>query len=226
MNWIEKIGSLAKEIFKPKKPDMIITAEQLRNICTDMNSKRATEMAALLDELAKKYLVKSIDEFEEFLANVLQESLEFKHKTENMHYQAVTLTKVWPSRFPTISAAMHYARQPEKLANYVYQGRMGNNQPGDGWRFSGAGFFGLTGRETHTKYAAYIKKPVEETASLVRSSDYFALDSAFWFFYILKDLRDEAIADDFVGICKSINGGLIGYKDRKFYLDRVQKFLK
>lgn len=216
---------LAALIKNQKPKPMLITADQLRKICQTLLPKRAGELADLLNELAEKYGVKTKDEFEEFLANVAQESGEFAHKTENMYYQAQTIVKVWPSRFPNLAAAMPYAKQPEKLANNVYHGRMGNNQPGDGWRFRGGGFIGLTGRETYTKYAAYLKKPVEETADLVRTTDRYALDSAFWFFYVLKGLRDESERDEFVGIVKSINGGLIGFKDRQFYYDRVKKYL-
>ncbi len=99
---------------------------------------------------------------------------------------------------------------------------MGNNQPGDGWRFRGGGYIGLTGREVYGKYAAYIGKEIGEAADLVRSRDYYALDSAFWFFYVLKGLKDEAVKDDFIGIVKSINGGTIGLKDRQFYYDRIK----
>lgn len=219
------LNRVAVEPFKPQTKPMLITADQLRKICTSMNSKRAGEIAALLNELGEKYGVQNTDEFDEFLANLAQESLEFQHKTENMYYQAATIMKVWPSRFKTLSAAMSYAKAPEKLANNVYHGRMGNNQPGDGWRFRGGGFIGLTGREMYTKYAAYLKKPVEETADLVRTTDRYALDSAFWFFYVLKGLKDESVRDEFVGIVRSINGGLIGLKDRQFYYDRVKKYL-
>lgn len=205
---------------------MLITPEQLKLIGTKFTTARAIELAGLLNDACKRYGVKSIDEFDEFLANLLQESLECSHKTENMNYRAITMTKVWPSRFPTIASAQPFARNPEALANNVYGGRMGNNQPGDGWRFRGGGYIGLTGREVYTKYAKYIGKSVEETADLVRSTDYYALDSAFWFFYILKSLRDEAINDDFIGIVRSINGGTIGLKDRQFYYYRCKAVFK
>jgi putative chitinase len=209
-----------------KNSAMLITPQQLKDICTHMGLDRATKMAALLNELCEKYGVKNQDVFEEFLANVLQESLEFQHKVENMNYRAETLMKVWPSRFPTMAIAGEYARNPEKLANKVYGGRMGNNQPGDGYKFKGGGFIGLTGREVYTKYAAYLNEPVEQVAQKVQIDDRYALDSAFWFFCILKDLEDEAIKDDFIGIVKSINGGTIGLKDRQFYYARVKSVMK
>ena len=204
---------------------VLITPEQLDQVTTTLNKERCKQLAELLNAACDRYGIKAFDEFDEFLANLLQESLECNHKTENMNYRAVTLVKVWKGRF-TAATAPAYAMQPEKLANFVYGGRMGNNQPGDGWRFRGGGYIGLTGREVYGKYAAYIGKEIGEAADLVRSQDYYALDSAFWFFYVLKGLKDESIRDEFLGIVKSINGGTIGLKDRQFYYDRIKAVVK
>lgn len=209
----------------------MITAQQLKKIGTGLNSARCEQLAELLNAACVRYGVTTFTQFDEFLANLFQESLEFNHKTENMNYRAQTMADTWPSRFSKTKTrpyvpndlAISLQRNPEALANNVYGGRMGNKLPGDGWRFRGGGFIGLTGREVYTKYAAYIGKPVEETADLVRSQDYYALDSAFWFFYVLKGLKGKAEANDFIGIVKSINGGTIGLKDRLFYMERIRR---
>ncbi len=214
--WIARIGL---QIFKPK--NMLITPEQLQQVTDTLNCTRCLELTNMLNAGCERYGVKTMDEFDEFLANLLQESGECNHKTENMNYRAETLVKVWPNRFsPT--TAIGYAHQPEKLANLVYGNRMGNNQPGDGWRFRGGGYIGLTGREVYGKYAAYIGQEIGHTADLVRSDDYYALDSAFWFFYVLKGLKDESVRDEFIGIVKSINGGTVGLKTRQYYYDRIK----
>jgi len=216
------IGKLIDKIFK--KP-MLITPEQLRQIEPRLTPTRAKEMADLLNEICPKYGISTIDVFEEFLANVMQESGAFSHKVENMNYSALRITEVWPSRFKTLAEAKPYARNPQLLANKVYGGRMGNDTKNDGWIFRGGGFIGLTGREVYTLYAKYIGKPVEETAELVRTTDRFALDSACWFFSTLKGLNDEAERDEFLKIVKSINGGYIGLKDRQKYYDKVKQVL-
>jgi putative chitinase len=71
---------------------------------------------------------------------------------ENLNYSAKRLTQVWPSRFPSIAAATPYANNPQKLANKVYGGRMGNVAPDDGWRYRGRGFVQITGRDNYAKY--------------------------------------------------------------------------
>ena len=85
-----------------------------------------------------------------FLAQLGHESNGLTHKEENLNYSAKRLTEIWPSRFPTLDSAKPFAFNPEKLANKVYGGRMGNTEPGDGYRYRGRGYIQLTGRETYT----------------------------------------------------------------------------
>ena len=51
-----------------------------------------------------------------FLAQVGHESGGFRVTTEDLHYRAEALTRVWPQRFPP-GVAESYAMQPEKIAN-------------------------------------------------------------------------------------------------------------
>jgi len=204
----------------------LITAEQLKLVATTLTLERCKVMAELLNVLGTKYGITDKGVFHEFLANVVQESGEFKHKEENMNYRASTLQKVWVSRFPTLESTVGYVFNGKNLANKVYGDRMGNVKgTDDGWNFRGGGFIGLTGREVYTKYAKYINEKVETAAELVRTTDKYALDSAYWFFCILKDLEDEAAKNDIIGIIKSINGGLIGKDVRLMYYERCKKFV-
>ena len=203
----------------------LITKEQLKQIAPTLSDERAAYMADLLNEICPNYGIDTLDKFHEFLANVVQESGEFSHKVENMNYSANRLFAVWPSRFKNLFEAQKYARKPVELSNFVYGGRMGNNQPNDGWDFRGGGFIGLTGREVYTKYGNYIDKDPFLSAQLVRSEDYYALDSAAWFFSVLKGLNDEAERDEWRKVVKSINGGFIGMDVRAKYYERVKQVL-
>jgi len=80
---------------------------------------------------------------------------------ENMSYSARRMTEVWPSRFPDLESARPYARNPEALANRVYGGRLGNTQPGDGWRYRGRGLVQITGRANYAKVGRLIGVDLE-----------------------------------------------------------------
>jgi putative chitinase len=212
---------------------ILITGPQLKLIAPSLSLQRAETIAGLLNETCPKYGMDTLDEFKEFLANIVQESGEFSAMVENMNYTAERLAQVWPHRF-SISSKPPYLpnalakslhRKPVDIANNVYGGRMGNNQPNDGWDFRGGGPIGLTGREVYTKYGKHIGKDPVMAAQLVRTDLRYAIDSACWFFSVLKGLNDEAERDEWLKIVKSINGGTIGLSDRNRYMARVNQIL-
>lgn len=72
---------------------------------------------------------------------------------ESLNYTtAARIRSVWPSRFASVTAAQPYVRKSRDLANFVYNGRMGN-RPGsdDGWQYRGRGQVHLTGRANYGK---------------------------------------------------------------------------
>lgn len=77
------------------------------------------------------------------------ESMGFQFMQERLSYSAKRLMQVWPRRYPTLAIANQFARNPEKLANHTYGGRMGNTRPGDGYRYRGRGWLQLTGRKNY-----------------------------------------------------------------------------
>lgn len=219
------ISKFATEPIK-NKPMQLVTGQQLKAITTTLNTERCNELAELLNEKCEEYGVKTIDEFSEFLANITQESGEYRHKTEDMSYSAKRIVQLFPKRFPTLAAALPYAHNPKSFANKLYGDRYGN-RPGtdDGWNLRGGGFIGLTFYDTWKKYADYKKQTVEQVSDYARNSDEGAMDSAFWFFYVLKNLKQQAVDDNFIGIVKSINGGTIGLSTRQQYYNRIKHFI-
>lgn len=211
---------------------MLITTDQLRKIATTLSAVKSQEMTDLINDLCVKYGCTSTLSFRMFLANVIQESGEFGLKSENMNYRTADRIKaVWPGRFPTIESATPFVKYPQALANKAYGGRMGNTAPNDGWLYRGAGFIGITGKELYSKYAAYIKLPVEQAAELMRTTDQYALDSALWFFCVYKKLIPVAETGNFKGVCSFINTGsikkpAIGMDVRQKYFDRINEVLK
>jgi putative chitinase len=185
----------------------------------------------LLPAAFEKYEINGLLRASNFLGQIAHESGDFTIKTESMNYSTPQrIVDVWPSRFNLDGSggkknANDYIKNQEKLANEVYGGRMGNDEPGDGFRFRGGGFLQLTGKESYKGYAKYLDKTVGETADLLRSDNFYALDAALWEYCInmkLNTVADLGVDDENIKkITKKINGGYVGLEDRK---SKVKKY--
>jgi putative chitinase len=170
----------------------------------------------LIPEVQEKFEVNTVLRLAHFLAQASHESGGFKLVNENLNYGAKGLLAIFPKYFDATSAAA-YERKPEKIANKVYGGRMGNGPEatGDGWKFHGRGYIQLTG---HDNYAAFAKAIGEDTVAnpdLVATK--YPLASAAWFWSKngLNAIADTGSGDEVVvKITKRVNGGIIGLDDR------------
>jgi putative chitinase len=152
-----------------------------------------------------------------FLAQAGHESGGFRVVNENLNYSAKGLQGIFKKYFPSEAIALDYAKKPQKIANRVYGGRMGNGNEasGDGYKFRGRGYIQLTGRDNYTSFGKSIGKPIEETPDLVATE--YALASAAWFWSKnnLNKIADTGATDAAVTmITKRVNGGTIGLADR------------
>lgn len=197
--------------------------------------KIPSAIAAIFPAAFSKYEVNSPLRAAHFLAQIAHESGDFTIKTESMGYSTpARIVEIWPSRFNLDGSggkknANEYVKNQEKLAEAVYGGRMGNNNPGDGFRFRGGGWLQLTGKDAYKGYAAYLGKTVEETADLLRTENHYALDAACWEYCInmkLNRVADQGTSDDIVKkITKVVNGGYIGLADRISHFKLYHKLL-
>jgi len=153
-----------------------------------------------------------------FLAQTSHESGGFKTIRENLNYSAKGLRSIFPKYFPTDLIALSYERKPEKIANKVYANRMGNGDEssGDGWKFRGAGYIQLTGKNNFEAFGKSIKQDLILHPEAVAIE--YPLLSAAWFFSKngLHKIADEGATDAVVTkITKRVNGGTIGLADRQ-----------
>jgi len=152
-----------------------------------------------------------------FLAQAGHESGGFKAVNENLNYGAKGLLGIFKKYFPTPEKAALYERKPEKIANLVYGGRMGNGPEatGDGYKFRGRGFIQLTGRDNYVAFSKSINEDLTMTPDLVATK--YPLLSAAWFFHKngLHKIADKGATDAVVTeVTKRVNGGTIGLPDR------------
>lgn len=160
-------------------------------------------------------------EIDDFLGQILHESDGLQHLTEQMHYSAERLTVVWPSRFPTVNDARPYANNPEALANKVYGGRMGNNEPGDGWRYRARTPLGITGKDNYQWLGDLLGQDLVSLPELLEQPRY-ALEAciAWW-----EGKIPDTMIGDIEKITERVNGGLIGLADREERTRRAQEAL-
>lgn len=191
-----------------------------------------------LNGAAMRYGINTLSRFRAFLAMVGHESGQLRVVEENLNYGAAGLVATWPKRFDAVKAQA-YARNPEKIANYVYAGRMGNGDEasGDGWRYRGRGLIQLTGKDNYaaaTKgmYALPMGVDFVVNPGLIAAPEYAAYSAAwFWEENGLNSLADglDNLAkeyDAFKQVTKRVNGGYIGLSDRWALYQNIKKIVK
>jgi len=181
--------------------------------------------ANVMDEIPlimEKFGIDNPLKLSHFLSQCAHESGNFKFLNENLNYSADGLRKIFPKYFPTIEAANKYARQPEKIANKVYGGRMGNGDEasGDGFKFRGRGFIQLTGKDNYAAFDKFVDDDIMSNPDLVATK--YPLTSAAFFFHKNKlwDICDKGHTHDVVlAVTKRVNGGTHGLTDRQEKFD-------
>jgi putative chitinase len=167
-----------------------------------------------LNETFNRFGINTPKQQAAFIGQCGHECGNFRILEENLNYRAETLCKLWPKRFPTLEFAKQYEKNPRKIANSVYSGRMGNRDEasGDGYRFRGRGCIQLTGYANyyHARQALGVDFVMEP--DLVSTPKYAAL-TAGWF-WSTHGCNDLAEAGNWVALTKKINGGTIGLDDR------------
>ena len=204
---IASVGGLKLEKLKGHIPDAVIS---------------------MIPAVAQKFQIDSALRLAHFLAQCGHESGGFRLTKENLNYSAKGLNGIFKKYFPTLESALPYERKPEKIANKVYGGRMGNGPEasGDGAKFCGRGYIQLTGKDNYTAFGKSIGEDVCANPQVV--AEKYALLSAAWFFNKngLHKMADGGASDTVVtSITKRVNGGTIGLADRIKHFNEYYKLL-
>ena len=192
---------------------IVVTEQTIRSVVPQANAEILDGFVEGLLDAMQRFDITTERRVEHFLAQCAHESSHFTDLTENLSYSAERMYEVWPTRFPSVSSAKPYARNPQALACKVYNGRMGN-EPGtdDGWRFSGKGPLQATGRDMYATLERLTGIPLVDNPELAAEPRNGALIAgAIWHHKNCNALADR---DDVRAVTKRINGGTIGLGDR------------
>lgn len=160
-------------------------------------------------------------ELDDFLGQILHESAGLTQFTENLHYSAERLCQVWPRRFPTPNDARPFAYNPEALANRVYGGRMGNTQPGDGWKYRGRTPIQLTGKDGYRHVGELMGVDLVSDPDQLSQPDNALRAAILWW----EDRIPDSMIGDPEKVTERVNGGLIGLVDRTHRTDLAREAL-
>jgi len=195
----------------------MVNAEQLAKL------RIGPEWVDPLNETFERFGISRPQQIAAFIGQCSHECANFRVLEENLNYRAETLLRLFP-RTPrrawgfTPEEAQEYAKQPKKIANRIYSGRMGNRDEasGDGYRFRGRGCIQLTGHANYYHAGQALGVDLVMEPDLVSQPRYAALTAGY--FWSTHDCNRLAEAGDWVGLTKKINGGTIGIEDRKKHI--------
>lgn len=198
-----------------------IDVQLLRVACPERTEQQLAPWVEPIQRACKRFDIITVRRVAAFISQMAHESSLKPGREENLNYSAKRLTEVWPSRFPSIAVAEPYARNPEKLANRVYAGRMGNGPEisGDGWKFRGQGPGQLTGRSNVTGFADAMGMTVDEALAYIRTIEGGVM--SFAWFWMTNDLNRLADTPGVTDETRRINGGTHGLADREARFNRT-----
>jgi predicted chitinase len=199
---------------------MRITADQIYKIAPGASSDIVNGVIQA-QYLFDTYGVDTPKRLGAFFGNAAVETWGFTRLDENLYYtKPETIRKTWPTRFASDADVAPYVRNPAKLANKVYNGRMGNREGSDdGWDRRGSGILQTTGMDNFRAVQDVTGINCVANPELLRSMPW-ALEAAlvYWKTHRLNRFAD---AGDLTGLTKAIQGGTGGLAQRETYTARA-----
>ncbi|MFN4024937.1 MAG: TIR domain-containing protein [Hyphomonas sp.] len=163
--------------------------EQRKSTTTGQYEKALASRA----DLFSSYEINTPMRLAAFLGQLAVETGWFRFRTESLNYSEQGLIQNFSVYRRNPELAKEHARKPELIANTVYAGRLGNTEPGDGWKFRGRGMIQITGRAQYARVSELLGIDLVENPDLLTSDDTVALAAAavMWVTWGMNEYADK-----------------------------------
>ncbi|MGY3231873.1 putative chitinase [Luteibacter sp. HA06] len=171
--------------------------------------------------------IRSPRELANFMAQVTHESNGLNRLQESFRYTKgiaqIPVESAWRQGAQMLDSARKEALRgsPEKLAELMYGGRNGNDEPGDGYRYHGRGYIQLTGKANYVAAGAALNLDLADKPELA-AEPANASKIAVWYW---QNRVPEAARMDVKAATKAVNGKFNGLQDRMDRFDAWDKRL-
>jgi len=166
----------------------------------------ALKYCGYLNEACERFKINNFARICAFICQTFEESGNLSTVDENLHYNAVTMNRVWP-KISLAEAQQVCAGGPQVVAERVYGGRMGNVNPGDGYKYRGRGFIQLTGHDNYAATSKALGVDFVGNPELIKEPEYCALSAAqYWHDAGCNEMSDPDNIDAVTHVTKKING--------------------
>jgi putative chitinase len=171
--------------------------------------------------------ITSPKELANFMAQVTHESNGLNRLEESFRYtrdiSQIPVQSAWREGPQVLDAARKEALQgkPEHLAELMYGGRNGNDEPGDGWKYHGRGYIQLTGKDNYRAAGEALDLDLVKNPELAADPKN-AAKIATWYW---ENRVPENAREDVKAATKAINGKYNGLEDRENRFEQWQKKL-
>lgn len=188
-----------------------------------MTKDRETQLL----QAATKAGITSKMELANFMAQVGHESGGLTRLEEGFRYTKGTWQIPVRSAMREGKEALEEARlealqgKPEKLGELMYGGRMGNDEPGDGYKFHGRGYMQLTGKDNYRAAGEALGLDLVKHPELAAEPENAAkIATWYWNSHVPQSARE-----DVTKATHAINGGENGLSDRQARFGKWEKAL-
>ena len=208
---------------------VIVTLAQIRKLAPNVRSSYSTAFDVGQPILDHYGISDNPLRIVHFMAQVLHECGALKIQWESLYYTPKRLPEVWPKRFKPKGKLepKEYAYNEEKLGDAVYGGRLGNDQPGDGFKYRGRGLLQLTGKEGYRDITIWLHQWLPAAPDFVMDPD--AVLSPDWCLHVAaakwkaSGCNKYADRDSVTEVTEAINGGTVGLDERKDWTKKARK---